>query len=372
MTAVAEYLEQLPFGRLIARSESATPADIRSVLRKEGGRDLYDLAILLSPAASELLEEIAGASAQLTAQRFGRTVLLYAPLYLSNECVNVCTYCGFRRDIDVTRSTLEVDQIVQEARFLTDQGFRHLLLVAGEHPKHIAIDYLLEAVRIGRRHAPSVSIEVQPYTEEEYRQFVQAGADGVTLYQEVYDPDHYLTYHTSGPKKDYAERLEGPSRAAGAGFRRIGIGALLGLAPWRGEILRLGAHAGYLLRQFWQTQLAISFPRIRDAASCFEIPSPVGDRDLAQMICALRLVFPDVALVLSTRESRQLRDGLVKLGITQMSAGSRTEPGGYVEPHEAEGQFAVVDSRTPAEVADRLTSLGFEPVWKDWEEALHG
>lgn len=372
MSGVAEYLNALPFAQLTARCEAANRADVRAILLKEKPRDIFDLAILLSPAASGMLEEMAGAAARLTAQRFGRTVLLYAPLYLSNECVNVCTYCGFRRDINVTRSTLDTGQIEQEARYLTGQGFRHLLVVAGEHPKHIAVDYVLDAVRTARRFAPSVSIEVQPYTEQEYRRFVEAGADGVTLYQEVYDPELYPAYHTMGPKKDYAERLEGPSRAARAGFRRIGIGALLGLAPWRGEILRLGAHAAYLLRRFWQTQLAISFPRIRDAASCFDIPAPIADRELAQMICALRLVFPDVALVLSTRESRELRDGLVKLGITQMSAGSRTEPGGYLEPDEAEGQFAVVDSRTPAEVADRLTVLGFEPVWKDWEEALHG
>lgn len=370
--SVAEHLDRLPLRMLMRRSDAASESDVRAVLRKRRARDMLDLAILLSPAASTLLEELALASSRLTVQRFGRTVLLYAPLYLSNECVNVCTYCGFRRDIDVARSTLGAEQIEQEARYLTGQGFRHLLIVAGEHPKHIGIDYVLDSVRSVRRFAPSVSIEVQPYTEEEYRRFVEAGADGVTLYQEVYDPALYRTYHTHGPKKEHADRLEAPSRAARAGMRRVGIGALLGLAPWRGELLRLGAHASYLTRRFWQSQIAISFPRIREAASCFESPSPVGDRELAQMICALRLVFPDAALVLSTRESRELRDGLVKLGITQMSAGSRTEPGGYLEPDEAEEQFAVVDTRTPAEVADRLGSLGLEAVWKDWEDALHG
>jgi len=372
VSRLAEQIARLPAGRMVERAASADERDVRAVLNKKEGRNLVDLAALLSPAANGMLEDLARAARDLTARRFGRTVLLYAPLYLSNECVNVCTYCGFRRDIDIARSTLGPEQIEQEARYLTGQGFRHLLLVAGEHPRMIAVDYVEEAVRIARRFAPSVSIEIQPYSEEEYRRMIRAGADGITLYQEVYDPELYAAYHTHGPKKDYADRLAATSRAARTGFRRIGIGALLGLAPWREESLRLAAHARHMLRHYWQSQLAISFPRIREAASGFEAPSQVGDKDLAQMICAFRLVFPDAALVLSTRESSELRDGLVKLGITQMSAGSRTEPGGYLEPDEAEGQFAVVDSRTPAEVADRLDSLGFEPVWKDWESVLHG
>ena len=372
MSVLVDTLRTIPLDELERRAENATAADVRTVLRKETGRDLRDLAILLSPAASELLEEVARESARLTARRFGRTILLYAPLYISNECVNVCTYCGFRRDIDVSRLTLRPEEIEREARYLAGEGFRHILLVAGEHPKKIPLDYVEESVRIARRFAPSVTLEVQPYTQGEYGGLVSAGADGVTLYQEVYDEERYASYHTHGPKREYANRIEAPCRAAASGIRKIGIGALLGLAPWRREALLLAAHAGHILRHYWRTQLSISFPRIRDAASHFEAPSEVGDRELATMICAFRLLFPDAGLVLSTRERRELRDGLVRLGITQISAGSKTEPGGYGRPKEAEGQFAISDSRSPAEVADRLDTLGFEPVWKDWEEALHG
>jgi 2-iminoacetate synthase len=217
-----------------------------------------------------------------------------------------------------------------------------------------------------------VAVEVEPLETEGYRRLIEAGIDGVTLYQETYDPVLYATYHTRGPKKRFAYRLEAPCRAAEAGIRRVGIGALLGLADWRVEAILVAAHAAYLGRRYWKTHVAISFPRIREAASRFTPPHPVSDRELARMIAALRLVLPDVGLVLSTRERPEIRDGLARIGITQMSAGSRTEPGGYRRPEDAEKQFLVEDPRAPAEVAARLRELGLDPVWKDWEEALHG
>jgi 2-iminoacetate synthase len=371
MNDLSRTLAAIPIADLLARAEASSAGDVRAVLEKDH-RDLKDLAVLLSPAADEMLEEIAGASARLTAQRFGRTILLYAPLYLSNECVNVCTYCGFRRDIDVRRSTLAPGEIEQDLRYLAGQGFRHVLLVTGEHPKHVDLAYLEAAVRIARSHMPSVSIEVEPLTREEYARMIEAGIDGVTLYQETYDRGLYETYHTHGPKKRYDYRLDAPSRAAEAGIRRLGIGALLGLGEWRSEAFHLAVHAAWLWKRFWKTHLTISFPRIREAASHFVAPTPVSDRELVRLVAALRLVLPDVGLVLSTREAPEMRDGLARIGITQISAGSRTEPGGYHRPDDAEKQFAVEDRRTPAEVADRLRALGLDPVWKDWEEALHG
>ncbi|MBM3319872.1 MAG: 2-iminoacetate synthase ThiH [Candidatus Eisenbacteria bacterium] len=371
MNDLARTLESIPAGDLLDRADRADEPAVRAVLAKEG-RDLKDLAILLSPAADRLLEEIAAASAQLTAQRFGRTILLYAPVYLSNECVNVCTYCGFRRDIDVRRATLGLAEIEAEIRFLARQGFRHLLLVTGEHPKNVDLEYLDAAVRLARSLVPSVAIEVEPLDVGGYRRLIEAGIDGVTLYQETYDRELYARYHTHGPKKRFDWRLGAPSRAAEAGIRRVGIGALLGLADWRMETIRLAAHARWLLKQYWRTHVSISFPRIREAASHFAPPFPVSDRELARMVAALRLILPDAGLVLSTREGPGMRDGLARIGITQMSAGSRTEPGGYGRPDDAEKQFMVEDTRSPAEVAERLAALGLDPVWKDWEEALHG
>lgn len=371
MNELIHAIDTIPFGEMIVRAECADERAVREILRKEH-RDRWDLAVLLSPAADRLLEEVARAAADLTAQRFGRTIRLYAPLYLSNECVNVCTYCGFRRDNDVARSTLNAEQIRSEARYLSAQGFRNILLVSGEHPKWVNRDYLSEAVRITREFVPQVAIEVQPLTTSGYEATVEAGADGVVVYQEVYDREHYASYHTHGPKKDYDDRLLAASRAATAGVRRLGIGTLLGLAPWREEILALGTHAAHLYRRFGQTEISFSFPRIREAAGAIEPRYQVSDRQLLQMMCALRLVFPDAGIVLSTREAPALRDGLSRIAVTMMSAGSRTEPGGYEHPDESEKQFEIEDHRTPAEVGAMLSAQGIDPVWKDWEEALHG
>lgn len=371
MSDLVALIDRLPAADLLARGDRADEGDVRAVLRKEH-RNVRDLAVLLSPAADRLLEEVARESSKLTARRFGRTILLYAPLYLSNECVNVCTYCGFRRDLDVRRITLGGEEIDRELRFLAEEGFRHVLLVTGEHPKEIPPSYVAAAVRRAREYFPSVSVEIDPLHTVQYRALVDAGVDGVTLYQETYDRKRYGEYHLAGPKKQYDFRLEGLSRAAEAGVRRINLGALLGLADWREETLRAATHARWLMRRHWKAHVSVSFPRIRDAAARFVPPHPVSDRELTRMLCSLRLVLPDAGLVMSTRERADLRDGLARLGVTQMSAGSRTEPGGYHDPDDAEKQFEVEDGRTPAEVAARLEELGLDPVWKDWEEALHG
>ena len=361
---------------------------------------LADFAALISPAAGELLEVMSRKAHTMTQQRFGKTIRLFAPLYLSNECVNNCSYCGFSRDNPILRVTLSLDEVQREANELNAQGFRNLLLVAGEHPKFVSNHYLRDCV--ARLHAewPSISLEVGPMETEEYRLIVAAGADGLVVYQETYDRAVYDQMHTAGPKKNFDWRLETPERAYTAGFRRLGIGALYGLADWRFEALSLAAHADYLLRHCWKAQLTISLPRLRPCAGEFEPLTLLRDRDLAQLICAFRLMFPDVGIVLSTREMPKLRDGLIPLGVTMMSAGARTEPGGYTgagrekihhtergiikeiaagssewvpqdkRPTNATGQFDIGDERTPQEVAALIRRLGYEPVWKDWDTAL--
>lgn len=337
------------------------------------------------------LEAMASQAAAATRQHFGRTMRLFAPLYLSNECVNNCKYCGFSRDNPILRTTLTVDQVETEARHLVEQGFRNILLVAGEHPKFVSNGYLEECVRRLAAFVPSVSLEVGPMEAEEYRPIVQAGADGLVVYQETYDRATYDILHTAGPKKNFDWRLECPERAYKAGFRRIGIGALLGLGDWRAETLALVAHCDYLLRHCWRSAITVSLPRLRPAAGEFEPTHPVSDREFTQLIFALRLTFPQVGLVLSTREPARLRDGLMPLGITMMSAGAKTEPGGYTgagremlhrtergkllpligtEGEYATEQFAISDDRSPGEIARKLKSLGLDPVWKDWDQAL--
>jgi len=359
---------------------------------------LNDFADLISPAANEFLEPLSRRSQQLTQQRFGKVIRLFAPLYLSNECINNCAYCGFSRDNAILRVTLSIEEVLREARALSEQGFRNILLVAGEHPKFVSNHYLRDCVRALHAEIPSVSLEVGPMETDEYRPIVAAGADGLVVYQETYDRNIYDEMHTAGPKKNFDWRLETAERAYASGFRRLGIGALFGLSDWRYEAICVAAHADFLLRHCWKAQVTISLPRLRPCAGEFQPLTHMTDRELVQLVCAFRLMFPDAGLVLSTREPARLRDGLIPLGITLISAGSHTEPGGYtgagrekihqtvrgkiVEAGSSEwattnghatnatGQFEIADDRSPGEVAELIRKLGYEPVWKDWDAAL--
>ena len=398
MSFVAEF-NSLPLASLVQRSLATNLSSARESLAKDK-LSLADFAQLISPAAGELLEHMGCRSHALTQQRFGKVIRLFAPLYLSNECINNCKYCGFSRDNPILRVTLSVDEVMREARSLAAQGFRNILLVAGEHPKFVSNGYMAECVAALHEEIPSVSLEVGPMETEEYRPLVAAGADGLVVYQETYDRAIYDDLHTAGPKKNFDWRLETPERAYAAGFRRLGIGALYGLADWRYEALCVAAHADYLLRNCWKAQVTISLPRLRPCAGEFQPLTHMTDRELAQLICAFRLMFPDVGLVLSTREPAKLRDGLIPLGITMVSAGSHTEPGGYTgagkeKIHHTErgrivelasgasewattnghatnatGQFEIADDRSAQEVAALIRQLGYEPVWKDWDAAL--
>src|SRR5881394_1886720 len=347
----------------------------------------------LATKSDREFEAMAEQARSLTLQNFGRTMRLFAPLYLSNECINNCAYCGFSRDNPILRVTLSVEQVVAEGRYLAREGFRHVLLVAGEHPKFVSQNYLADCVRALAPEFSSISIEVGPMESADYAPIVRTGAEGLVVYQETYDRQTYAALHTSGPKRDFNWRLDCAQRGYDAGFRRLGIGALFGLCRWQEEALSLAAHAEYLLKHCWQAQIRVSLPRLRPAAGEFHPPFSMTDRELAQLICAFRVTFPEVGIVLSTRERAPLRDALAPLGVTMMSAGSHTEPGGYThqgtdelhrtvrgrifapefengEDMVATGQFEISDSRSPAEVADALRRRGFEPVWKDWDAAL--
>ncbi len=343
----------------------ATDADVTAALSRDK-RDLRDLAALLSPAAEARLEELAQAAAALTLQRFGRAVRLFAPLYVSNACLSTCTYCGFSKGLEVPRRTLTAAEVEAEARLLTERGFRHLLLVSGEHRVEVSQDYLIEVVERLQPFVPSISLETQTWSDDTYARLVAAGAEGVVHYQETYDRARYAEVHVAGWKRDYDRRLASTERAAEAGIRRLGIGALLGLAQdWRADVLAVAAHAAFLLRRYWRTEVTVALPRIKPSASGYQPLVPVSDRQYVQALAALRLFEPEAGVVLSTREPAALRDGLVRIAVTHMSAGSSTEPGGYSHPGEAQEQFAVSDERSPAEVAAMLRGLGYEPVWKD-------
>ena len=365
-TAAADLLAT-DLGRLRHLIDVATDADVaRSLARQH--RTLDDFAVLLSDAADRHLEQMAQLAHDTTVRRFGRTIHLFAPLYLSNECVSTCTYCGFSAGNEIARRTLTPDEVLAEALELTRRGFRHLLLVAGEHARIVSKDYLVECVRLLSPHVPSLSIEVQVWDTATYRRLVEAGCDGLVVYQETYDRATYGDVHLKGKKRNYDWRLAAPDRGAEAGMRRLGIAALLGLHDdWRFEALAVAAHARALVRRWWRSEVTVSLPRLRPAAGGFEPADPVDDRSFVQTLCALRLTLPDVGVVLSTREEPAFRDAVLRLGVTHMSAGSHTEPGGYAGPSDAEQQFEVADTRTPAEVASVLRAAGYDPVWKDWE-----
>jgi 2-iminoacetate synthase len=342
-----------------------TPADVRAALAA-GRLDRWGLAALLSPAAAPLLEDIASRAAAVTLARFGRAVRLFAPLYVSNACLSTCTYCGFAKGLAISRRTLSPDDVAAEARLLAGRGFQHLLLVSGEHRVEVSPDYLVECVRRVRDVVTSVSVETQTWSDDTYSRLVAVGCEGVVHYQETYDRARYAEVHLAGWKRDFDRRLTSTERAAQAGVRRLGVGALLGLAAdWRADVLALAAHAAFLRKHFWRTDVTVSLPRIQPSASGFAPLVAVGDADYVQAICALRLAVPDAGIVVSTRETPAMRDGLVRIAATTLSAGSSTEPGGYSEPGRAQEQFALSDERSPAEVAAALVAAGYEPVWKD-------
>jgi 2-iminoacetate synthase len=353
-------------------------------------------ARMLDPLAGGSLEALARHSRELTRRYFGRTMRLFAPLYLSNECVNNCSYCGFSRDAKILRTTLSTAQVHHEARHLHQTGFRNVLLVAGEHPKFVSEGYLQECIDALKSFIPTIGIEVGPMEDEQYAEIVSHGAEGLVVYQETYDREIYGSLHTAGPKKHFDWRLDCPERAYHGGFRRIGIGALFGLADWRYEALALCAHLEYLLKHCWKSQFTVAFPRMRPYAGNYQYtPDPtrfLDDRAMVRLIAVFRSLFPQVGIVMSTREPAALRDALATLGVTHMSAGARTEPGGYtgagsedlhltvkgrrVELERKSGtekateQFQIHDTRSAREVADMLRAQGLDPVWKDWDEAL--
>ncbi len=355
------------------RLEKIINDDVEMALSEPAGSYNFEkLLTLISPAAENYLEEMAQLAHQLTVQRFGRTIRLYAPLYLSNDCTNSCRYCGFNKENKFERTRLTIDQAVEEANIIASEGFRDILLVSSEDRQFVSVDYLVELARKLRGKFASISIEIYQMSSVEYAKLFEAGIEGVTLYQETYDCEAYTYYHPSGPKSDFDNRLDTPDHISAAGMREIGLGVLLGLTDWRIETLALAEHAHYLIKRYWQSHVSFSIPRLRPAyeIGCSQFRHLLSDKNLVQMITSLRLCFSDAGLVLSTRERAELRDHLVKLGITKLSAGSKTNPGGYSGHSGAIEQFEIDDIRSPAHVAAMIKQQGFEPVWKDWDIAF--
>ncbi|GAB3023117.1 2-iminoacetate synthase ThiH [Spirosoma pulveris] len=356
--------------------QAVTPRQVERALENTR-RTLDDFKALISPAAQAYLEPMAQLSHQLTQKRFGKTIQLYAPLYLSNECQNICTYCAFSLDNKIVRKTLTDAEIGREAAALKQLGYEHVLLVTGEANQTVGVPYLQNAIRLLQPHFAHISMEVQPLDQPEYEELIAEGLNTVLVYQETYHQETYKNHHPKGKKSNFAYRLDTPDRLGRAGVHKMGLGALLGLDDWRTDSFFTAAHLHYLERMYWQTKYSISFPRLRpidllqnDTITSKSFERCMSDRDLVQLICAYRLFNEEVELSLSTRETPRFRDHVLKLGVTSLSAGSKTNPGGYaVEPQSLE-QFAISDERSPAEMVDVIRKQGYQPVWKDWDKTL--
>ena len=351
------------------RIYSVSKNDVLSSLNKEK-RSTSDFINLISPAAAEFLEEMAVQSNRLTQKRFGKTIQLYIPLYLSNICENSCVYCGFSINNKIKRTLLTEEEILKEVEVLKSFGYEHVLLVAGEATKKVGVEYYLKTIELIKPYFSQICLEVQPLEQEEYKQLIDAGLNAVYVYQETYNKDNYAGYHPSGKKSDFDYRVNTPDRLGSAGIHKIGLGVLLGLEDWRIDSAFTALHLAYLEKKYWRSKFSISFPRLRPHVGSFDPNFPISDKELVQLICAYRLLDEELELSMSVRESPNFRDNIIKLGITSMSAGSKTEPGGYSTNNEALEQFEVHDNRLPAEIETMIRDQGYEAVWKDWDNIL--
>ena len=368
----ADIIDQYDWDATIRQVEEATDADVRRVLAK-AERNVKPLtpdefAMLISRAATPYIEQMARLSRKFTQERFGKTISLYIPMYVSNACTNKCVYCGFNHDNPFTRTTLTQAQIAEECKAIRKLGpFENLLIVAGEYPTLCGIDYLEETLHTVRPYFHNLTIEVQPMRSADYYRLTKSGLNGVVCFQETYHREAYKSYHPRGMKSHFDWRLNGFDRMGEAGVHKIGMGALLGLEDWRGDAVMLARHLRYLQQRYWRSRYSVNFPRMRPSESGFQPKSIISDKGLAQLTFAFRLFDHDADISFSTREAPEYRDRIMTLGVTSMSAGSQTEPGGYCSTPEALEQFEVSDERTPREVEAAIRAQGYDPVWKDWD-----
>lgn len=366
----SEVLEKTGWDDTTARIMAKTAADVEIALSKPH-LDLEDFMALVSPAAAPYLEQMAALSRMHTLSRFGKTISMYVPMYITNSCTNSCVYCGFNRHNPMRRVILTPEQIKDECEAIKRLApFDNLLLVTGENPKVAGVEYLENALRVCRPYFNNLSIEVMPLKSEEYHRLTQSGLNGVVCFQETYNRDRYKVYHPAGMKSNFEWRLNGYDRMGQAGVHKIGMGVLIGLEDWRTDVTMMAMHLGYLRKRYWKTKFSVNFPRMRPSEGHFQPNVVISDRELAQLTFAFRIFDHDVDISYSTRERPEFRDRMLSLGVTSMSAGSKTEPGGYHTYPQALEQFSVSDSRTPAEVAEAIRREGYETVWKDWDKCF--
>lgn len=364
----SEEIAQYSWSDITARIASKRAADVETALSKSTC-NLDDFMALISPAATPYLEDMARLSRQYTQERFGKVISMYIPLYITNSCTNHCVYCGFNHNNPMARTILTPQEIEQECKAIKRLApFENLLIVTGENPRDAGVEYLEKALQVARPYFNNLSIEVMPLKSEDYYRLTQSGLNGVVCFQETYNRERYKVYHPKGMKSNYEWRLNGYDRMGQAGIHKIGMGVLIGLEDWRTDVTFMAIHLLYLRKHYWRTRYSVNFPRLRPSAGGFPPNVIMSDRELAQLTFAFRIFDHDIDISVSTREAPHFRDNIATLGATSMSAGSKTEPGGYYTYPQALEQFSVSDERTPYEVAEAIKNIGYEVVWKDWDK----
>ena len=371
----ADIIDGYDWDETLSIVSGANDADVRRVLDKaeRGVKPLTpeEFAILISEAADPYLERMAALSRHFTLERFGNTISMYIPMYVSNACTNKCVYCGFNHDNPLERTTLSMSQVEDECKAIKKLGpFENLLIVSGEYPSLCGVDYMERVLNVCRPYFHNLTLEIQPLRSSEYEQLTHSGLNGVVCFQETYHREAYRQYHPRGMKSHYAWRLNGYDRMGEAGVHKIGLGVLLGLEDWRADTVMMARHLRYLQKKYWRARYSVNFPRMRPSESGYQPKTVISDRELARLTFAFRLFDHDVDISFSTRETPEYRDNMLTLGVTSMSAGSRTDPGGYVSQPDSLEQFEVSDSRSPLDVAEAIRRPGYEPVWKDWDSVF--
>ena len=367
----SEELEKISWEQTTRDIYEKTDADVRRALAKKS-LDVEDFKALISPAAIPYLEVMAQLSRKYTLERFGKTISMFIPLYITNSCTNSCIYCGFNHNNPMKRTILTEKEMINEYKAIKKLApFDNLLLVTGENPAKAGVDYIERALLLARPYFSNLQIEVMPLKSEDYEQLTHAGLNGVICFQETYNRANYNLYHPRGMKSKFEWRVNGFDRMGQAGVHKIGMGVLIGLEEWRTDVTMMAYHLRYLQKHYWKTKYSVNFPRMRPSENGGFQPNVVmSDRELAQLTFAMRIFDHDVDISYSTRECAELRDQMATLGVTTMSAESKTEPGGYFSYPQTLEQFHVSDERKAVEVDAALRALGRVPVYKDWDLAL--
>ena len=366
-----EIIESDVCGKVMTQMEQYeadryTAKDVRAALEHETCT-IEDFKALISPAAEPFLEQMAERARRETSKHFGNTVYLFTPLYIANYCENYCIYCGFNCHNRIRRAKLNAEEIEAEMAEIAKSGLQEILILTGESRKMSDVEYIGEACKIARKYFKVIGLEVYPMNSEEYAYLHECGADYVTVFQETYNSDKYETLHLAGHKRIFPYRVNAQERAVKGGMRGVGFAALLGLDDFRRDAFATGMHAYFMQRKYPQAEIAFSCPRLRPIINNDKInPMDVHEAQLLQVVCAYRLFMPFSSITVSTRECERVRNSLIKIAATKISAGVNVGIGGHSGEEKGDEQFEIDDTRSVDEVYQAIIDEGLQPVMNDY------